>query len=73
MKKIFRTSNVDDGHQSAANKGRSTEGFSKIDKKIKKYSKDSSSQKNSKILINSQNSTSMPARIRSEVSSSENQ
>ena len=48
---------------SAANKGHNTEGFSKIDKKI---------FKKSKILITSQNLTSVPARIRSEVYSSEN-
>ena len=62
-----------DGHWSAANEGHITVGFSKVDKKIKKYSKDTPPKKNLKMLIALQNSISVPARIRSEVSSLENQ
>ena len=49
----------DDDHWSARNKGCSTEGFSKMDKKIKKYSKHPTPppKKNSKILIRSHNLT----------------
>ena len=67
----------------AISQGRSTDDFSKMDSKIKRYSKPlpplpqtplpPQKKKYSKILIISQNSSSVPAGIRSEVSSSENQ
>ena len=77
MKKILGHQITRDGHQSAGNRycrGGSTEDFSKNGLENAKNIKTSQkSKKKLKIMITSQNSNSVPARIRSEVSSSENQ